>query len=527
MEGDDSMKKVLVVGGGLAGMISAREIAKRGHDVTILEASGRLGGKAGADMKGGRLVEHGYHVFPAWYPNVRKLLDEVGVKLVDFDRYHYLRVGEFPKLVTTRGPKDFASTVYNLSHGLLPWYQTILFYSFTLELMSKSLDDKRLLDRVSQIGLMRQAWYITEEVAEMNQENLLKASAIPAYEMSAMTAKRIASYWIKQPSPFLSVLPGDLQTTYIEPIAKTVRDAGVHVELGKKVTAVNMHDGRVKSVSVDGEATAREADAFVIATPLEVTRGFIDGPLFVGDPSLGNIHDLEARPMSALHVRLKKKLAGIPREHVFFHDGAFGLSFIDVSQIWPPESGKPEEQNTVLSFIASNFAPLIGLSDADATKALMGEVMQYLPIEPDDVDGTPVLNSNVNVPLFINTIGAWGSRPEPRTKIKNLYIAGDYVQNKIDLACMEGAVSAAIYASSAFLSDHGEHDVPIPAVPPEWPRALLLLGRAALFPVRLTANLIARASTVFAPPAPLTETPLHEALHRRKHGRRGHRKARA
>jgi len=329
-----------------------------------------------------------------------------------------------------------------------------------------------------------------------------------------MTAKRIASYWIKQPSPFLSVLPGDLQTTYIEPIAKTVRAAGVTVELGKKVTAVNMHAQRVKSVTVDGESTPREADAFVIATPLEVTRTFIDGPVFQGDPALGNIHDLEARPMSALHVRLNKKLEGIPREHVFFHDGAFGLSFIDTSQIW-----ESENDHTVLSFIASNFAPLIGLSDSDATKALMVEIMQYLPITEADVAETPVLNSNVNVPLFINTIGAWGNRPEPRTKIKNLYIAGDYVQNQIDLACMEGAVSAAISAAGAFLEDQGVTNVPKPDVPAEWPRALLLAGRAALFPIRLTANLIARTAELFSTPEP-SQTAVHAALHRRKHGRK-------
>ncbi|MEO8357585.1 MAG: hypothetical protein ABI621_16905 [Chloroflexota bacterium] len=40
------------------------------------------------------------------------------------------------------------------------------------------------------------------------QENVLKASAIPVYDLSAMTAKRIASYWIRQASPFLSILPG-------------------------------------------------------------------------------------------------------------------------------------------------------------------------------------------------------------------------------------------------------------------------------------------------------------------------------
>src|SRR5205823_4993124 len=110
-----------------------------------------------------------------------------------------------------------------------------------------------LLDRVSEIGLMRQAWYVTEAVAEMNQENLLKASAIPAYEMSAMTAKRIGSFWMKQASPFLSVLPGDLQTTFIEPLAAKVRESGVDVRLGAEVAGFDVEDGRIAAVRLAGK----------------------------------------------------------------------------------------------------------------------------------------------------------------------------------------------------------------------------------------------------------------------------------
>src|SRR5471030_1384287 len=103
------MRNVVVIGGGLAGMVTARELAKHGRHVVILEQSNRLGGKAGADTRTGRPVEHGYHVFPKWYPNVRTLLDEIHVKLVDFDRYHYLLAGGFPKLVTDRGPTSLGA----------------------------------------------------------------------------------------------------------------------------------------------------------------------------------------------------------------------------------------------------------------------------------------------------------------------------------------------------------------------------------------------------------------------------------
>src|SRR5512139_3022927 len=102
-------RSAIIVGGGLAGMVTARELGLRGWRVTLLERSCRLGGKAGSDMKNGRLVEHGYHVFPKWYLNVRAILERINVTLIDFDRYHFLLPGGYPKKVTVLGPSGFAA----------------------------------------------------------------------------------------------------------------------------------------------------------------------------------------------------------------------------------------------------------------------------------------------------------------------------------------------------------------------------------------------------------------------------------
>lgn len=491
-----STPSAIVVGGGLAGMVVSRELALRGWRVTILERSQRLGGKAGSDIKNGRLVEHGYHVFPQWYPNVRAIIERIGVQLIDFDRYHFLLPGGYPRRVTVRGPSSFSAMWHFVFNGLLPWYHNTLYMYSVLDMVSRPLSEKSFLDRVSQIGLIRGKWYTSESVAELGQENVLKASAIPVYELSAMTAKRIASYWVRQASPFLSILPGDLQTVFIDPEVRELEALGVEIRYDSEVCGAIMHEGAVTAVALRG-GTELSADIYVLCTPFEITRTWLNDSLYEADPELGNMHFLEAQPMAALHLRLRRELPDLPREHVFLHGSYYGLSFIDVGRHWKGLDGKPQ-----LSFISSNYGPLNAVSKEGAKNLLLEEICEYLPITPADVESWE-LNPNTGVPLFINTIGAWSNRPRPKTKIKNLYLAGDYVKNAIDLACMEGAVSSALEAAAQILSDHGKtKSFPIVQVPPEWPRLLLVFARILLIPVVAVARSIAWLEEKFSPHRP-------------------------
>jgi uncharacterized protein with NAD-binding domain and iron-sulfur cluster len=319
----------------------------------------------------------------------------------------------------------------------------------------------------------------------MGQENVLKASAIPVYDLSAMTARRIASYWVKQASPFLSILPGDLQTVFIDPQVRELEKLGIEIRYNSEVCDVLMQDGAVTAV-VLSDGTKLSADIYALCTPFEVTRQWLHDDVYETDPELGNMHFLEAQPMSALHIRLRRKLPELPHEHVFLHGSHYALSFIDNTPHWNASNAGHE-----LSFISSNYSPLNEVSKEGAKELLMKEISEYLPITEEDVESWE-LNPNTDVPLFINTIGAWSNRPHARTKIKNLYLAGDYVRNAIDLACMEGAVSAALESSAAILLDHGETGaLPVVQVPPEWPRAILVLARILMVPFVAVARTIA------------------------------------
>src|SRR5690606_895443 len=73
-------KKVIIIGGGVAGMSAAHELIERGYEVEVYEANTRyVGGKArSVDVPGTRLQpsgqalpgEHGFRFFPGFYRHV-------------------------------------------------------------------------------------------------------------------------------------------------------------------------------------------------------------------------------------------------------------------------------------------------------------------------------------------------------------------------------------------------------------------------------------------------------------------------
>ncbi|ANV84046.1 UDP-galactopyranose mutase [Picosynechococcus sp. PCC 7003] len=110
-------KKVVVIGGGLAGLAAAYELSQRGFQVTLLEKAPQLGGKVASwKINVGDdefMMEHGFHGFFPQYYNLKSLVSELSIN----DNFQSL---DFYSLVF-KDPDRYRPEVFRPSNTAFPW----------------------------------------------------------------------------------------------------------------------------------------------------------------------------------------------------------------------------------------------------------------------------------------------------------------------------------------------------------------------------------------------------------------------
>jgi uncharacterized protein with NAD-binding domain and iron-sulfur cluster len=480
-----SERQAIIIGGGLAGMVVAHELGKRGVRVRILEATRRLGGKCGADPNPrdpDRCDDHGYHIFPAWYVNTRALLREIGSdhRLIAFDYVNFVKPGRAPlRQRTFRLWAPSPRFVWrNIRSGLLPWYEIVLGMFAALDLATQRFNEVSFLDRVSANGFLRSRFYATEGVSKAHHGFVLQASAIPHYLLSAMTASQLLASYFRTPRPIHAMLNDNLDRAFIQPLRDQLTAHGVRIDFEHCVSRLGVTDGRVTTLHVHGgdPIAIDPHDLVLIATPPSVACGFASDDVHRAesrpsphpdDKRLSDLVNLQSVPMAGWHLYFNKRMPSIPREHTVLHSSLHETSFIDISQHWP------KLDVTVLSLISSNANPLRHVTTQRAIEALVAEVRDYLEVDEADIDRKRT-NATLHFEeeLFLNTVGAWTYRPNTKTRLDNLFIAGDYCRSQADLTSMESTVQSALRTAGHMLEalGHPRADVSAPLCIPKHPR---------------------------------------------------------
>jgi squalene-associated FAD-dependent desaturase len=141
--------RVVVVGGGLAGITAAIELREAGHEVTLLEARPRLGGAASSYQRGDLTIDNGQHVILRCCEAYRGLLGKLGVAgLVAFQPRFDVTVlapgGRVARLRRSGLPSPLHMTGSLLRYGMLPMRQRLAVAKAALAMRFLDAGDARL-----------------------------------------------------------------------------------------------------------------------------------------------------------------------------------------------------------------------------------------------------------------------------------------------------------------------------------------------------------------------------------------------
>lgn len=487
--------RVTVVGGGLAGMTAAWEIRKLGVPVRLLEASEELGGMSGSKVIDGRVEDHGVHIFPAWYQNALHLVDELGIagNLRECENFYQLLPGEFPRFRTFRSILNARDLVGDIRSGVTSAADRMLFYYGLVDLLSRRYDV-----RDESLGrFLHSRWYLTDAAIADIEHLFVASSAADSDNASAASFRGSIVAFSRLPGQ-VRMPRSSLQESVIGPFRRRLVDAGVEIHTGAELIAATVDGDRLATITTRGGARESVDGHVVLAIPHGKLSGL--GPAVSGAARPAGLDELVSRPLGALHVYLRRRLPGMPDEHVRLVGSPHAITLIDVGQVW--ESCR----TSVLNCVIGRTSRLAGLSEQDAVTVLLDELMAYLPVfTRDDVEHV-CYQPHFAEPFFVPGPGSDRHRPASTTTLSNLHLAGDFCAAPAGVAGMEGAVRSGLEAAESVRRRLRPDAPPVRIrdfrpISPSAARAL----RVALAPVAALVRLMA-GRRAGAPPRAATET---------------------
>jgi squalene-associated FAD-dependent desaturase len=447
-------RRVVVIGGGLAGITAALDCAAGGGAVTLLEVRPRLGGAAYSFERDGLWLDNGQHVFLRCCTAYRELLARLGSTpdtilqerlsipvLAPGPRVAWLRRSGLP------APLHLAGSL--LRYGHLTAAERLAAARATMALRRVDFDDPSVDE------LTFGSWLRDHGQDPRALDGLWELIVRPTLNLGTAEASLAAAAFVFRVGLLERADAGDigyarepLQRVHGDPALRSLQASGVDVRFGWRAQAVEPSANG--AFTIVGQSERLEADAAIVAVPHErAARLLPQGAL----RDLTELEQLGRSPIVNLHVIYDRRVleyefaaaVASPVQYVFDRTASSGVT--DGQCVAVSLSAAEAEANMTAEELRDRFLPALA---ALLPAARGAEVKEFVV-------------TREHAATFRAAPGSRRLRPGPRTAVDGLALAGAWTDTGWP-ATMEGAVRSGHKAADVALAALGNERAIEPAV---------------------------------------------------------------
>jgi squalene-associated FAD-dependent desaturase len=432
-------RRVLVLGGGLAGLAATVALAQNGFQVRLVEARDRLGGRASSfrDPESGQWLDHCQHVSLGCCTQLAHFCRTVGID-------HFLRPQKCLYFLTPDGRQS----QLRAEAWPPPWH------------LARSFAGLHFLDWKDKLHIARALWAL-QQAAPAEDPPFLEW-----LHTQGQTPAVIRRFWGLVLVSALNALPEQLGLRYArqvfveaffgprrawevylpqvplgrlygQELQRWLQQHNVEVCLRQGVRTLHLAAGRVVGARLrDGRLLT--ADYYLAAVPWQRLLDLLPDTFRAQEPFFSQLQHLESNPITSIHLWWDRPLTRLPH-----------AALVDCLGQWLFNRGRTSEGSWYVQVVLSALPVVRQLGQEEVLHRIVAEVQQLFPAaRTARLLRGRILTEKEATFCPVPGVDRW--RPGPRTPLENLFLAGDWTATGWP-ATMESAVRSGYQAAQALV----------------------------------------------------------------------------